>query len=240
MKTDIEIKESILARREKYLAERRRSIRKIIVTSLCIMIVLVGSIGITAFIKNSSEKSKDKNEETADGGYIPTNISISDYEIKEYGEVLTDDEIDEYYKENKTSILSGLSSSGVSVFSAVLSDKGYSHVKVEETQITLNASFRDRLLYNGNKLVAIITFVKYNGRISCTPSFGGTAFDKLDEFLSEHKGQKLTFGYIGHLDFAISDAGEIFYPFGYNSNALTKEIADKIAEANCEKAIYVP
>lgn len=239
MKTDIEIKESIFARREKYLSERRRSIRKIAAVSLCFMIVLTGCIGITAFIKNSSEKSREDTK-SADGGDIPINISISDYEIKEYGEVLTDDEIDEYYKENKTSILSGLSASGVSVFSAVLSDKGYSHVKVEETQITLNASFRDRLLYNGNKIVAIITFVKYNGRISCTPSFGGTAFDKLDEFLSEHKGQKLTFGYIGHLDFAVSDAGEIFYPFGYNSNALTKDIADKIAEANCEKAIYVP
>ncbi|MBQ7646885.1 MAG: hypothetical protein IJS94_06415, partial [Clostridia bacterium] len=158
----------------------------------------------------------------------------------EYGEVLTDDEIDAYYGENKISILSGLNASGVNVSSAVLSEKGYSHIKIEENEITLRASFRDRLLYNDGKLVAIITFVKQNGRISNTPAFGGTWYDTFSGILSEHKGEKLTFGYIGHLEFMINDQGEIINPSGYNIPALTQDLADKIAEANCEKAIYIP
>lgn len=236
MKTDNEIKESIFERRDKYLIQKKSRSKKIIAAAACFIIIAAGITGITAYLRNGSISDSG----TDSSGGIPAKINTDDFKIREYDEVLTDEEIDAYYAENKISILSGLSASGVNVSGAELSEKGYSHIKIEETEITLRSSFRDRLLYNGNKLVAIITFVKENNRIYSTPSFGGTWYDTFADFLSKHRGERLTFCYLGYLEFIVGENGEILSPSGYAPDVLTRELGNKIAEANCEKAIYIP
>ncbi|MCR5150794.1 MAG: hypothetical protein K6B52_06175 [Clostridiales bacterium] len=134
------------------------------------------------------------------------------------GEKITDSQAKEYFNKN-TWIVSSLASSGVSTDNLMFSENGYCHISYDGTegkQLELRQNFRDYLVWNNEKLVAIVTLTKENGEINATPAFGGPHFDDYNAFLQKHKGEKLLFIYAGWMEIVITPEGEAVNPQGYD------------------------
>lgn len=160
------------------------------------------------------------------------------------GERLTDEEAAEYFKANKNAIASSLSSSGVNADDIQIAEKGYSHLSytgAEDKPLELNQNYRDYLVYNGKKLVAIVTLVKENGKIYDNISFGAKWYDSFNKKLNEHKGEKLTFLYAGSIEIVVAPDGDCFCPMGWDVSDYMEGIDDpyKFFYAQ-EQCIYIP
>lgn len=160
------------------------------------------------------------------------------------GEKLTDEEAAEYFKTNKNAITSSLSSSGVNADDIQISEKGYSHLSytgAEDKLLELNQNYRDYLVYNGKKLIAIVTLVKENGKIYDNISFGAKWYDSFNKKLNEHKGEKLTFLYAGSIEIVVAPDGDCFCPMGWDVSDYMEGIDDpyKFFYAH-EQCIYIP
>lgn len=158
--------------------------------------------------------------DTMGGWMIPAmpNAAGAKQGVKITGEKITDSEAKAYFAEN-TWIVSALSSSGVPTDNLKFSDKGYCHVSYDGTegkQLEVRQNFRDYLVYNNGKLVAIVTLTKDNGKLSATPAFGGPHFDDYNAFLQKHKGEKLLFVYAGWMEIVITPDGRCINPQGYD------------------------
>ena len=124
---------------------------------------------------------------------------------------------DRYIAENKASIVEGLSMSGVPMHGNVtISSRGYTHLNLSGggTWKELATDFRDYLIYNDNRLVAILTLWIENGVVHASPAFGGPWFDSFDQFLQQHKGEALAFVYVGMEEYVVTPQGEIINPLG--------------------------
>ncbi len=138
-------------------------------------------------------------------------------ELTFVGEKITDDEATAYFEENKASIFSALSSNGVKVTNAKISEKGYCHIKYDGTLgkgLEVIQNFRDYLVYNGDKLVAIVTLSKENGKLYNSPAFGSSWLDKYNEYLNAHKGQELIYLYAGSMEIILAPDGDNVNPLG--------------------------
>lgn len=140
------------------------------------------------------------------------------------GEKITDEEAAAYFRQNKVSIVSSLSSSGVAADNIKISEHGYSFISYDGTErkgLEVRQNFRNYLVYNGNRLIAIITLVKENGELSNTVSFGAKWFDGYNQFLQAHAGQKLIFVY-ANVEIVIAPDGSYVSPMGFDvSNYLS-------------------
>ncbi len=169
----------------------------------------------TASVRSGGDTRQD---EFMGGPFIPANPKIAGAKpgVKIVGEKITDAEAKAYFEKN-TWIVSALSSSGVPSDNLKIADKGYCHVSYDGTegkQAEVRQNFRDYLVYNNGKLVAIVTLVKENGEISATPAFGGPHFDSFNAFLQKHKGEKLLFVYAGWMEIVITPDGKCVNPQG--------------------------
>jgi len=166
-----------------------------------------------------------------------------DRNIEVTGESLTDAEAQEYFKLNKESIIGSLSSSGVSSGSIKISDKGYCHVNYDGEEgkcFEVRQNYRDYLVYNGDKLVAIITLYKENGEIFNTPSFGAKWFDDYNSYLQAHKGEKLVYVYAGWFEIIIAPDNTYFNPMGKDVSLYLEGIEDPYEMFYHESATYTP
>lgn len=165
--------------------------------------------------------------------------------VKVTGEKITDAEAKKYFEEN-TWIVSSLSSSGVPADNLKFSEKGYCHVSYDGTegkQLELKQNFRDYLVYNNGKLVAIVTLTKENGKLSATPAFGGPHFDDFNAFLQKHKGEELLFVYAGWMEIVITPDGECVNPQGYDISkdyGLNDLGVNPYSYFYCDAATYTP
>lgn len=140
-----------------------------------------------------------------------------DRSISITGEDITDEEAKAYFETNINSIISSLASSETPVDNIRISDKGYSHVYYDGTEgksFEIRQNYRDYLVYNGDKLIAIITLYKENGEIFNTPSFGAKWFDGYGKYLEEHKGEKLVFVYAKFYEIIIAPDNTYYNPMG--------------------------
>ena len=161
--------------------------------------------------------------------------------VKVTGEKITDAEAKKYFEEN-TWLVSSLSSSGVPTDNLKFSEKGYCHVSYDGTegkQLEVRQNFRDYLVYNNGKLVAIVTLTKENGKLSATPAFGGSHFDDFNAFLQKHKGEKLLFVYAGWMEIVITPDGECVNPQGYDISGYFGDL-DTYKYFYSEEATYMP
>lgn len=175
------------------------------------------------------------------GWFIPA--LPADREIKVTGEVITDEEAKEYFRKNQNSIVSALTSSGVSSNSIKISDKGYGHVNYngeEGKSFEVRQNYRDYLVYDGNKLIAIITLWKENGEIFDTPSFGAKWFNDYNEYLQNHAGEKLVYAYAGWLEIIIAPDNTYFNPMGHDVSAYLEGIDKPYEMFYHETATYTP
>ena len=162
--------------------------------------------------------------------------------VKITGEKITDAEAKAYFKEN-TWIVSALSSSGVPADNLKFSDKGYCHINYDGTegkQLEVRQNFRDYLVWNSGKLVAIVTLTKENGKISANPAFGGPWFDEYNAFLQKHKGEKLLFVYAGWMEIVITPNGECVNPQGYDMSGYFDGLDNPYEYFYSEAATYTP
>ena len=181
------------------------------------------------------------------GGDIQGGVSIPvlpfDREIKLTGEKITDEEAQEYFKLNKSSIIGSLSSSGVAADAISISEKGYCHISYDGTlgkSFEIRENFRDYIVYNGDKIVAIITLVKENGEISATPSFGAPWFDTYNSYLNSHKDEELVYAYAGWFEIVIAPDNTYFNPMGYDASVYLEDIENPYDIFYHEAAVYVP
>lgn len=158
------------------------------------------------------------------------------------GEEITDEEAQQYFKENTVRFVNELTASGVSADNLKIMPKGYCHVIYDGTEgksFEIRQNFRDYLAYNGDKLVAIITLTKEDGKLSATPAFGGPWFDDFNAALQKYKGQELIFIYAGWMEFVITPDGSYFNPMGMELGLEFGDI-DKYKTFYHPKAVYVP
>lgn len=143
------------------------------------------------------------------------------------GEAITDKEAKAYFEINGNSIISSLASSGTPVDNIKISEKGYSHVYYDGTEgksFEIRQNYRDYLVYNGDKLIAIITLFKENGEIYNTPMFGAKWFDDYGKYLEEHKEEKLVYVYASFYEIIIAPDNTYFNPMGIDDNSLGMDI----------------
>lgn len=175
------------------------------------------------------------------GWFIPA--LPSDREIRITGEAITDAEAQTYFSENQSSIIGILSSNGLSSNSIKISDKGYCHINYngeEGKSFEVRQNYRDYLVYNGNKLVAIITLYKEDGKIFNTPSFGTKWFGDYNTYLQAHKGQKLVYVYAGWQEIIIAPDNTYFNPLGHDVSAYLEGIDKPYEMFYHETATYTP
>ncbi len=158
------------------------------------------------------------------------------------GEEITDEEAQQYFKENTVRFVNELTASGVSADNLKIMPKGYCHVMYDGTEgksFEIRQNFRDYLAYNSDKLVAIITLVKENGQLSATPAFGGPWFDDYNAALQQHKGEELVYIYAGWMEFVVTPDGRYFSPMGTELGLDFGDL-DIYKTFYHPKAVYVP
>lgn len=191
--------------------------------------------------KSASESSKDETYGD-DTGYFCIPVFPTKDGIKYSGEKITDEEAKNYFGEN-TWIVSALTESGVETDRIKISETGYCHTSFtgqENEQLFVKLNFRDYPVFNGDSLIAIITLVKENGKISATPSFGATWFEKYSFFLNAHKGEKLVMAYAGAGEFIVTPDGEITDFYGGNLKKEYGNVANIYEKLYCPESVYVP
>ena len=124
---------------------------------------------------------------------------------------------DRYIADNKAQILYSLSMNGVPTDGNVtISKTGYTHLNLSGggTWKELATDFRDYLIYNDDRLIAILTLWIDNGAVHASPAFGAPWFDDYNAFLLSHKGEALAFVYVGMVEAVVTPRGEVLNPMG--------------------------
>lgn len=159
------------------------------------------------------------------------------------GEKITDEEATAYFSENRVSIVSAFSASGVPADNIKISEHGYCHISYDGTEgkgLEVIQNFRDFLVYNGNRLAAIITLTKENGVISNTSSFGAPWFDNYNEYLKEHTGQKLIYVYASNMEIIIAPDESYVNPMGYEVSEYLNRVKNPYEWFYNENIVFIP
>ena len=190
----------------------------------------------------STSKAQDYGGVSGEGSGFFIPALPKDRTIKVTGEEITDEEAKEYFAKNK-SIENALSASGVKTDNFRISEKGYCHVSFSgnmNESFELRQNFRDYLAFSGDKLVAIITLVKENGKIYDTPAFGAPWFESFGKMLNQYKGQELVFVYAGSAyEIVVTPDNRYFNPCGYELG-VEFGFEDIYKMLYHKKAVYVP
>ena len=208
-------------------------------------VVAAPKAGGQAIATPKSEASAEDGDvyggETSGGFFIPafpTKVGI------EYaGERLTDEDAKNYFKQNKASIISSLSASGVETENAVIKEKGYCHASYngeEGKPLTVKQDFRDYLVYNGEKIIAIITLYKQDGKIYSSPAFGAPWFENYAKYLNQHKGEELVYVYAGQMEIIVAPDGSICNPIGSDCSEYVGGVKNLYERLYCPEIVYVP
>ena len=132
-------------------------------------------------------------------------------------ETLNEATAQQYIAENRDDILYSLSMSGVPTDGSVtISDYGYTHLNLVGggTWKELATDFRDYLIYNDDRLIAILSLWIMDGEVHASPAFGAPWFDDYNAFLQRHRGEALAFVYVGMLEAVVTPQGEVLSPMG--------------------------
>lgn len=200
---------------------------------------------ISAESKAKTEDNKSAGEDGYNGGFfIPLRPAYSASEkLDVTGERLTDEEAGLYLEKNKETIGSSLSSSGVAADNIRFSEKGYYHLNyngAEGKPLELKENFRDYLVYNGNKLIAIITLIKENGKVTDSIAFGAPWFDSFNKKLIAHKGEKLIFVWAANAEIIIAPDGSYFSSAGNDVSHYMEGLENPYEFFFTDLAVYIP
>ena len=202
-----------------------------------------GIVVLSSYVDNTDviENDGPNGGENIGGWYIPGLPGTNEIDL--VGEEITEEEAAKYFEENRASITSSLSASGIAADDIRISDTGYCHISYNggaDKNLEIRRNFRDYLVYNGERLVAIVTLTKDNGLLSSTPAFGGTWFDDYSEFLNQHKGQELVYLYAGWMEIIIAPDNTCTNPMGQDISGYLDGIENPYDWFYNEEAIYIP
>ena len=202
-----------------------------------------GIVVLSSYVDNTDviENDDTNSGENIGGWYIPGPPATNEIDL--VGEKITEEEAAKFFEENRASIASSLSASGIAADDIRISDTGYCHISYNggaDKNLEIRQNFRDYLVYNGDRLVAIVTLTKDNGLLSSTPAFGGEWFDDYNEFLNQHKGQELVYLYAGWMEIIISPDNTCTNPMGQDISEYLKGIENPYERFYNENAVYVP
>lgn len=199
---------------------------------------------ISAESKAKTEDNKSAGEAHYGGFFVPLRPAYSASEkLDVSGERLTDEEAGLYLEKNKETIGSSLSSSGVAADNIRFSEKGYYHLNyngAEGKPLELKENFRDYLVYNGNKLIAIITLIKENGKVTDSIAFGAPWFDSFNKKLIAHKGEKLIFVWAANAEIIIAPDGSYFSSVGNDVSHYMEGLENPYEFFFTDLAVYIP
>lgn len=200
-----------------------------------------------------SEKGEIITEKFADGGnyaegfappghYFCIPIVPFDRSFKLTGEVITEEEAQKYLSENKRRIAASLGADNVSVDSIRFSD-GFRYVSYtgrEGESFTINQGNIDYLVYNGDKLIAILTLMKVNGELSDSTAYGARWFERYNNFLQSHKGEELVNVWALNCHIIVAPDNTCFNPMGADVSGYVEGIENPYEVYYHENAVYVP
>ena len=187
------------------------------------------------------EGSYSQGGDVIGGWFIPA--LPFDREIVSVGEEITDTEAKAYFDENKDIIIGSLSSGGVPSDSIKISEKGYCHVNYDGTEgksFEVRQNFRDYLVYNGDRLIVIITLYKENGEIFNTPSFGARWFDDYNAYLESHKGEELVYVYAKWFEIIVAPDNTYYNPMGLDVSPYLAGVENPYEMFYHKSAVYTP
>ena len=159
------------------------------------------------------------------------------------GEKITDADAKKYFEQNKASLISSLSASGIYTGSAVIKENGYCHITysgIENECLTVKQDFRDYLVYNGDKIIAIVTLYKQDGKIYSSPAFGAPWFEDYANYLNQHRGEELLFVYAGQAEIIVAPDGTYRSPLGYNCSQYFEGVENLYSRLYCPEIVYIP
>lgn len=203
--------------------------------------------------EETSVSNENQQEVIVDGGNYANGVTPPgnnfciplvpfDKSFKLTGETITEEEAEKYLNENKKRIISSLASDRVSVDSIRFSD-GYRYVSytgAEGESFKINQSNIDYLVYNGDKLVAIVTLMKYNGELSDSIAYGARWFEGYNKFLQSHKDEKLVNVWALNCHIIVAPDNTCFNPMGVDVSGYVEGIENPYELFYHEYAIYVP
>ena len=123
-------------------------------------------------------------------------------------------EAEAYLRDRAEGIKNELAASGVAVTDFRVDPNAYCHLRLTDAGAEIDRSWLDALCYSGDEVVAILSLHWEDGKIYCTPAFGGPWFPAFSAFLRENRGEGLRFLWIGNLEFVVSPSG-VVNPMGY-------------------------
>ncbi len=185
-------------------------------------------------------RASEPDIEWSGGWFIPA--LPTDREIRAVGEEITDDEAESYFSDNEDIIKYALSSSGVKG-ELTISKKGYCHVTYDGTEgksFEVRQNFRDYMVFSGERVVAIITLYKEDGKLYDTPSFGAPWFDNLTSYLKEHKGEELVFVYASFYEMIIAPDNSYINPMGHDATRYIGNLKNPYETFYHPSATYTP
>ena len=202
-----------------------------------------GIVVLSSYVDNTDviENDGPNGGENIGGWYVPGLPATNEIDL--VGDEITEEEAKRYFEENRASITNSLSASGIAADDIRISDTGYCHISYNggaDKNLEIRQNFRDYLVYNGDRLVAIVTLTKDNGLLSSTPAFGGTWFDDYNAFLKQHEGQKLLYLYAGWMEIIISPDNTCTNPMGQDISEYLKGIENPYEWFYNEAAVYTP
>ncbi len=179
---------------------------------------------------------------TPPGHHFCIPIVPFDKSFKLTGEVITEEEAQKYLSENKWRIAASLGADKVSVDSIRFSD-GYRYVSytgAEGESFKINQSNIDYLVYNGDKLIAIVTLMKVNGELSDSTAYGAKWFERYNNFLQSHKGEELVNVWALNCHIIVAPDNTCFNPMGADVSGYVEGIENPYELYYHEAAVYVP
>ena len=204
------------------------------------------------------DEAISENEEASikgfvDGGYYSQGFTPPGHDVcipivpfdrsfKLTGEVITEEEAQKYLSENKKRIAYSLAADSISVDSIRFSD-GYRYVSytgAEGESFSINQGNIDYLVYNGDKLIAIVTLMKVNGELSDSTAYGAKWFEDYNNFLQSHKGEELVNVWALNCHIIVAPDNTCFNPRGTDVSGYIEGIENPYELYYHEAAVYVP
>ncbi|MBR0087767.1 MAG: hypothetical protein IJL98_08530 [Lachnospiraceae bacterium] len=218
MKTYKETAHDVLMRVRQEEEERKMKQKRMkrLIPAAAILLVLLG-VGIALILQNSRYSGGSEA-----GGEEPELESAKEAvgrEVIHRSEVLTAEEAMDHVNKNLQGYVNQLNASGVPVESLHVRGNAYSMLNLGKKKNELADNFRYILLYDqDDRLKAIQSLGKENGRIYESLSFGGPWFDEFSSLLDEYQGQELVCVFFRYSDVLIAPDNRILMPQGYDTD----------------------
>lgn len=188
------------------------------VFSVVIMAVIIGNKFLNKPIIDSGYSGNTTNVSGDACGIIDSSEKISDRSVKFIGTAYTKEEITAFVEKNKHDIV-GVIAAEYNKFDEIfnISTVGFNHVSLGEENI-LSLDYLTLPITTDNKIIATVTLFKTENGIEYSIETGGDNCNNLYKALSDNKGRKVAFFYIGgYTEVAVASDNTIYIIKGNKS-----------------------